>query len=179
MGKTYATIPADTAGWIIKQKMFFVATAPRSRDGHVNVSPKGLNTFRILDDHTVAWLDLTGSGVETIAHLRENARITIMFCAFEGPPNIVRLYGAGEVLLKGEDKYNELAGYFNPHDAARSIIVVHVSRVSHSCGFGVPLYEFKAERDHVDKWTAAKGVDGVEAYQKERNLKSIDGLKAL
>jgi hypothetical protein len=179
MGKSYSSIPADTSEWITKQKMFFVATAPLSRDGHVNLSPKGLDTFRIIDDKTVAYLDLTGSGVETIAHLRENARITFMFCAFDGPPKIVRLYGNGEVLPKGDDKYKQLAAHFNPHDAARSIIVVHVHRVSHSCGYGVPFYEFKSERDHVDKWTAAKGVDGVDAYQKEKNGLSIDGLTGL
>jgi predicted pyridoxine 5'-phosphate oxidase superfamily flavin-nucleotide-binding protein len=179
MGKTHTTITPDTASWIANQKMFFVATAPLSRDGHVNLSPKGLNTFRIIDDKTVAYLDLTGSGVETIAHLHENARITVMFCAFDGPPKIVRLYGTGEVLRKDESKYNELSALFTPHDAARSIIVVHIHRVSHSCGYGVPLYEFKSERDHVDKWTAAKGVDGVAAYQKEKNAVSIDGLKAI
>lgn len=179
MGKTYTTITPDTASWIANQKMFFVATAPLSRDGHVNLSPKGLDTFRIIDDKTVAYLDLTGSGVETIAHLHENTRITVMFCAFDGPPKIVRLYGTGEVLRKDESKYNELSALFTPHDAARSIIVVHIHRVSHSCGYGVPLYEFKSERDHVDKWTTAKGVDGVMAYQKEKNAVSIDGLKAI
>ncbi len=179
MGKTHTTITPDTAAWINNQKMFFVATAPLSRDGHVNLSPKGLDTFRIINDHTVAYLDLTGSGVETIAHLRENARITFMFCAFDGPPKIVRLYGTGEVLLKDSDDFQQLATHFLPHDAARSIIRVNISRVSHSCGYGVPLYDFKSERDHVDKWTAAKGVDGVEAYQKERNAWSIDGLKGM
>ena len=179
MGKTYTTIAPDTATWIDSQKMFFVATAPLSRDGHVNLSPKGLDTFRILDEKTVAYLDLTGSGVETISHLRENKRITIMFCAFEGPPKIVRLYGTGQVVLKGESTYHELSAHFTPHDAARSIMVIHVHRVSHSCGYGVPLYEFISERDHVDKWASAKGPEGVKAYQHEKNLKSIDGLRGL
>ena len=179
MGKIYKTIEPRLQEWIQKQHLFFVSTAPLSSDGLVNCSPKGLDTFRILDDNTVAYLDLTGSGVETIAHLKENQRITIMFCAFEGPPNILRLYGKGEVLERGSNGYQQLAPDFEEFPGARSIIKINVTRIADSCGYAIPLYEFKEDRDILQKWTERKGPEGVLAYQKEKNSQSLDGLPGL
>jgi len=179
MGKIFQTIDDKLQNWIEKQKMFFVSTAPLDKEGLVNCSPKGLDSFRVLDGNTVAYLDLTGSGVETIAHLKENQRITIMFCAFEGPPKILRLYGKGEVLEKGTLEFEKLKPQFPEYLGERSIILVHLHRIQDSCGYAVPNYEFKGERDVLLKWTANKGPDGVVAYRKEKNANSLDGLKGL
>jgi hypothetical protein len=168
MGKVHEHIDAKLAEWIGRQSLFFVATAP-SEGGHVNVSPKGpIGTFRILDELTVEYDDHVGSGAETIAHLRDNGRICVMFCAFDGPPRIVRLHGRGEVLA-GDD----------PGDGIRGAIRVHVDRVSDSCGYGVPLMEYVAERPQRDAWLAKKGPDGLREYVAEKNAVSIDGLRAL
>jgi hypothetical protein len=145
----------------------------------VNCSPKGLDSFRILSGTEVAYHDLTGSGVETIAHLRENGRIVIMFCAFDGAPNIVRLHGRGTAVMPGDPGFEELAGHFPPHPGTRSIIRVNVNRISDSCGFSVPLYQYEGERDILDKWAASKGPDGVREYQATRNAVSLDGLPGL
>jgi hypothetical protein len=178
MGKTLEQLDERLTAWIAEQKLYFVATAPR--DGaHVNVSPKGGDTLRILGPREVAYLDLTGSGAETIAHLRENARITVMLCAFEGPPQIVRLYGRGEAHTCGTPGYARLAHLFGQHTGARTIVRIDVKRVQTSCGFQVPYYEFAGERDQLDRWAEAKGRDGVLAYQAERNAVSLDGLPAL
>ena len=168
MGKVHEHIDAKLAEWIGRQSLFFVATAP-SEGGHVNVSPKGpIGTFRILDELTVEYDDYVGSGAETIAHLLDNGRICVMFCAFDGPPRIVRLHGRGEVLA-GDD----------PGDGVRGAIRVHVDRVSDSCGYGVPLMEYLGERPQREAWVAKKGADGLRAYVAEKNAVSIDGLRAL
>ncbi|MEM9415899.1 MAG: pyridoxamine 5'-phosphate oxidase family protein [Planctomycetota bacterium] len=174
------TLTERDRAFIAKQRMFFVATAPLSADGLVNVSPKGLDgTFAVIDDTTVAYLDLTGSGVETIAHLRENGRITIMFNAFEGPPNILRIQGEGEAIEPGDEAFEKLSSHFPEMQGVRSIIRVKVRRVADSCGFGVPFYEYKGQRDGLVKWVEKKGPDGVAAYQRTKNVKSLDGLPGL
>lgn len=176
MGKTYAQIDEKLAAWIGEQHMFFVATAPRSDEGLINCSPKGLDTFRILDDHTVAYLDLTGSGVETIAHLKENGRIVIMFCAFAGAPNIVRLHGKGAVLEPIHPDFATLQPLFPDLPGVRSIIRVAVQRVSDSCGFAVPRYRYEDDRDALIKYAENKGPAGMVAYRAQKNQQSIDGL---
>ena len=156
-----------------------IATAPLSGAGHVNCSPKGLDTLRILGPREVAYLDLTGSGAETIAHLRENGRIVIMFCALEGPTRIVRLHGRGGVVLPGSPKWAPLRTQFPQHLGDRSIIHIEATRISDSCGFGVPRYEFVAERKALPQWCEKKGPDGLARYQRDRNAQSLDGLPAL
>ena len=179
MGKIYKTIDARLAEWIQTQKMFFVSTAPLSEGGHINLSPKGLDTFRILNETEVAYLDLVGSGVETIAHLKENGRITIMFCAFEGAPKIVRLQGTGRVIERTDAAFSSLRELFPPLKGARAIIKVKATRISDSCGFGVPLYEFQGDRETLTQWAEKKGEPALKAYQIEKNAQSIDGLQGL
>ncbi|MGI8607929.1 MAG: pyridoxamine 5'-phosphate oxidase family protein [Candidatus Dormibacteria bacterium] len=179
MGKLYDVIDEKLSAFIGDQPIFFVATAPLHQDGHLNLSPKGFNRPAVLDAHTLAYLDLTGSGVETIAHLRENGRIVVMFCAFQGPPRIVRLHGRGEVVEKGAEGYAELAGRFPEHPSARAVIKVTVERISDSCGYGVPLMSLDRERTQMDDWAAHKGPDGIEEYKASRNAVSIDGLAGL
>lgn len=159
--------------------MFFVASAPLSSDGHVNLSPKGLDTFRIVSPTRVAYADFTGSGVETIAHVRENGRMTIMFCAFDGSPNILRLYGRGRFLEPGEAEFAAFAETMTGLPQMRAIVVLDVTRVSDSCGFGVPLYEFKGDREQMAAWCERKGAEGIRTYQSEKNAYSIDGLPGL
>jgi hypothetical protein len=170
MGKLYDAIDGRLRAWIEAQHLFFVATAPR--EGHINCSPRGLDALRIVDGHTVAWIDYVGSGVETIAHLRENGRIVLMFCAFEGPPKIVRLHGTGTI-------DDSLAHLFEPKAAVRAIIRIDVTRISDSCGYGVPFYRYEGERDQLAKWAAAKGREGIEAYVREKNARSIDGIAGM
>jgi hypothetical protein len=172
-------ITPDIADFIGRQRLFFVATAPLDADGHVNLSPKGHDTLRVIDADTVAYLDLTGSGIETIAHLRENGRITIMLTALEGNPNIVRLYGRGEAVLPDDDRFAELTGRFAPMPGTRSVIVVHVEKVSSSCGYAVPLYAYEGDRSRLHEWAEARGVDGLVAYRASKNAASIDGLPGL
>lgn len=179
MGKLFEAISPELKKWIEQQKLFFVATAPLSADGHINCSPKGLDSFRILDDNTIVYQDLTGSGIETVAHLQENSRIVIMFCAFEGPPKIVRLHGNGEVVTASHVDFEILASLFPQRPGTRAFIKVSLTRISDSCGYGVPLYEFKGDRDTMDKWAAAKGAEGLEVYIQTRNAHSIDGLKGI
>jgi predicted pyridoxine 5'-phosphate oxidase superfamily flavin-nucleotide-binding protein len=179
MARVYDAISDELAEFIAAQRVFFVATAPSGHDGHVNVSPKGLDTLAVLDPNTVAYLDLTGSGVETIAHLRDNGRITIMLCAFDGKPNIVRLYGRGEVLPIGEPEADALLSQFASYPGARSVIRVHVNRVSTSCGYGVPLLEYEGERDQLRTWAERRGSEGLVEYRAEKNAASIDGLPGL
>lgn len=178
MGKLFDIITEDLKIWIAKQKIFFVATAPLSGEGHINCSPKGLDSFRILDDNTVAYQDLTGSGIETIAHLQENGRIVIMFCAFDGPPKIVRLHGRGTVIAHGDPEFNRISGFFPEHKGTRAYIMIKLDRISDSCGYSIPLFDFKKDRDVLDKWTEAKG-DGITEYRSIKNKESIDGLKGL
>lgn len=179
MAKLFDKLDDKLIEFIRKQKMFFVATAPLSADGHVNVSPKGYDSFAVIDDMTVAYLDLGGSGAETIAHVRENKRITIMFCAFEGPANILRLYGEGEAVCMGEPGYDELASLFEGFERARAVIRVRLNRIADSCGWGVPFYEFKSEREQLQR---AVEHGPYEAWADKRyasNAQSIDGLPAL
>jgi len=165
--------------FIEAQPMFFVATAPLAPEGHLNLSPKGLDSFRILGPKQVAYIDLTGSGVETIAHLKENGRIVLMFCAFQGPPKILRLHGHGGVIEPHSPDFTSLAGHFPAYESIRSIIVVDVTRVADSCGYGVPLMKYEGERKQHFAWAEKKGTEGLEAYRKEKNSRSIDGLQGL
>ncbi len=176
--KLHAEITPELSEFIARQHLFFVASAPLDPQGHVNLSPKGLDSFCILSRRQVAYLDLVGSGNETSAHVRENGRVTFMFCAFDGPPNILRLYGMGRTVLPGHPEWEELSSKFPLRDFAgvRQIIVADISRVQTSCGFGVPLYEYQGERDHLPKWVARKGPEGIRAYIQENNRASIDGL---
>jgi len=176
MGKVQGEIQDTHKAFISRQKMFFVSTAPLSDEGHINLSPKGIDCFRVLSPTRVAYMDITGSGNETSAHILENGRITIMFCAFEGPPNILRLYGKGHAILPTSKEWLQLSSLFELHLSTRQIIVIDIHRVSSSCGFGVPFYEYKGERDQADKWAIQKGPEGLEKYRQEKNLVSIDGL---
>lgn len=176
MAKQLAQIDDELAAWMRRQHLFFVATAPLAADGMVNCSPKGLDTFTVIDPLTVAYLDLTGSGVETIAHVRENGRVVLMFCAFDGAPRIVRLHGTGSVFEPGDAGYDELAGRLPALPGVRAVIKVEVSRVSSSCGFGVPLYEFVGDRSAMIDFAEKKGPEGMAAYQAKHNSRSLDGL---
>jgi hypothetical protein len=176
MGKTYESITPELRAFIEQQRMFFVASAPLDANGHVNVSPKGLDCFRVLDPKRVAYLDLTGSGNETSAHLEQNGRITLMFCAFDGDPKILRLYGRGRTVLPNAAGWDELAPQFEFAPGTRQIIVADIERVQTSCGFGVPLFEFGGHRDLLPKWAVKKGADGLAEYGRNKNAVSIDGL---
>ena len=189
MGKVVAEIDDKLARWIRGQQMFFVATAPLDETGHVNVSPKGpIGTFAVLDDHTVAYLDIVGSGAETIAHIRENGRVVVMLCAFQGPPRILRLHGTGEIVPADDGRFAELferAGFepFEVPESHRSIVVVDVNRVADSCGYGVPLMDYVGERPHQAASSAKRvrvhGPGAYLDYQREHNAASIDGLPAV
>jgi hypothetical protein len=179
MGKVFEGLDDELRAFIAAQQVFFVATAPLSPDGRVNVPPKGLDTFRVLGPREVAYLDLVGSGVETVAHLRENGRITIMFCAFSGPPRILRLYGKGRVVEPGDEGWDRLAWSFPEHPGARSVVFVEVERVADSCGYGVPLFEFASERTQLAAWARRKGEEGIDRYKRQKNRTSIDGLPGL
>ena len=176
MGAIVNIIQDKHKAFIEKQKMFFVSTAPLSENGHVNLSPKGMDSFRVLSGNRVAYMDIVGSGNETSAHILENGRITIMFCAFEGPPNILRLYGKGFTVLPKDKKWAELSAHFELQLATRQIIVADIDKVQTSCGFGVPLYEYSGERDHAQKWAENKGKEGLEQYMHDKNRLSMDGL---
>lgn len=169
----------EFAAWLRAQRMFFVATAPLAGDGHVNCSPKGGDTFRVLDAKTVAYQDLTGSGAETIAHLRENGRIVLMFCAFDGPPKIVRLHGTGEIVAADHPDFESLVAHFPANPGTRTVMRIAVSRVSSSCGFGVPLLNYQGERGALDAWAEKKGADQLRSYRRTKNARSIDGLPAI
>jgi hypothetical protein len=189
MAKVFEEIDAQLREWIGRQRMYFVGTAPLAGDGHVNVSPKGpIGTLRVLDEHTVAYLDMVGSGAETIAHLRENGRIVVMLCDFEGPPRILRLHGRGRTVAAGDAEFEglvERAGFEDVPvaEARRAVIVVEVERVADSCGYGVPLMEYEGQRDHLELTARKKlrvdGPDALEDYKARRNTVSIDGLPAL
>jgi hypothetical protein len=180
VGKTYDQLDERLQSWIADQHIFFVATAPSGPAGHVNLSPKGhADTFTILDERTVAYLDLTGSGAETIAHLRDNGRITLMFCAFSGPPRILRLHGQGRVVVPGDKRWADLAGRFPTRRGARAVVVVEIERIADSCGYAIPLYDYAGERDLLDQWAGRKDNAALAAYCAQRNSTSIDGLPAL
>jgi hypothetical protein len=174
--QTLAEITPEIEEFIRAQALFFVATAPLAGDGHVNLSPKGLDTFRVLSPTRVAYLDLTGSGNETAAHVCENRRITLMFCAFAGKPNILRLYGRGSLVLPGSSQWLALIEPFTMIAGARQIIVCDVDRVQNSCGLAVPLMQFEAHRDGLVKWAAVKGDQGLSEYRDKKNRQSIDGI---
>ncbi|BAY81216.1 hypothetical protein NIES267_06910 [Calothrix parasitica NIES-267] len=176
MAKLFESITEELQKFIAKQHMFFVGTAPLNADGHVNLSPKGLESFRVLSPHKVAYLDLTGSGNETSAHLQENGRITFMFCAFEGSPSILRLYGSGKTILPNNSEWECLYSQFPEIPGTRQIIVADIERVQTSCGMSVPLYEFQGQRDSLVKWADKKGKSGIKEYHHQKNMVSIDGL---
>jgi len=176
MGKITDTILDHHKSFIEHQKMFFVATAPLTANGHINLSPKGLDSFRVLSPTRVAYMDITGSGNETSAHILENGRITFMFCAFDGPPNILRLYGKGYTVLPTDTDWKVLSPLFSELPGVRQIIVADIYKVQTSCGYSVPLYEHAGERDHAIKWVEKKGAEGLEQYKAEKNMVSMDGL---
>lgn len=162
--------------FIKKQHIFFVGTSPLSQEGHINLSPKGLDCFRVLSDNKCAYMDLISSGNETSAHTLENGRITFMFCSFEGAPVILRLYGKGFTVLPGSKEWDEYAAHFTIYPSTRQIIVADISKVQSSCGFGVPLYKYEGEREIHFEWAAKKGEEGLKNYINEKNLQSMDGL---
>jgi hypothetical protein len=179
MGKTFERIDDALSEFIQAQHVFFVATAPLSGEGHVNLSPKGLDSLRVLGPHTLAYLDYVGSGAETIAHLRENGRIVLMVCAFRGFPRIVRLHGRGQVFEPQDPDFARLRGLFPPQPAGRTIVQIAIQRISDSCGFGVPVYAFEKNRSQLADWLERKGEEALVEYQKDKNRASIDGLPAL
>jgi hypothetical protein len=176
MGKVHEHITEPLRAFIAQQHLFFVATAPLDAEGHINLSPKGLDCLRVLSENRVAYLDLTGSGNETAAHLMDNGRITLMFCAFSGAPNIVRLYGRGRAILPGDPEWEALSAHFPTYPGVRQIIAADIDRVSTSCGYAVPLYNYEGERDTLLKWAERKGEDALVEYRQEKNVSSIDGL---
>ena len=179
MSKLYEAIDDSVRQFIESQPVFFVGTAPLGREGHVNVSPKGLDTLRILGPQTIAYLDLTGSGIETVSHLKENGRIVLMLCAFQGPPRILRVHGRGRVVEPGEAEFEALASHFPDLEGKRAVIIVEISRIADSCGFGVPLLKFEAQRNQLAAWASRLGPEKMAAYRREKNLKSIDGTRGL
>ncbi len=180
MGKTYEAIDDKIQRWIERQHMFFVATAPLASTGLINCSPKGLDTLRVLDPHTLIYLEYTGSGAETIAHIRENGRLLIMLCAFEGPPRIYRFYGRGEVIPTDDPQFHPLTTHFNQDlTGVRSIVRLYVERIADSCGFGVPEYTYRGQRTALTKYANERGDAGMAEYRMNKNLASTDGLPAL
>lgn len=179
MGKLFSEIDDSLRNFVERQHLFFVASAPADLDGHINLSPKGLDSLRILGPRTIAYLDYAGSGAETIAHVRENGRIVIMLCAFEGAPKIVRFHGRGSVIEPNDAEFAPLLAHFVPEPGVRSIIRIDVERISDSCGFGVPLMHYERDRAQLTDWAAKKGESGLERYKREKNAVSIDGIPAL
>ena len=177
MGRVFPEIDAALRDFLARQHVFFVATAP-ANGGHVNVSPKGLDAFRVTGPRRVAYLDLVGSGAETIAHVRENRRITLLFCAFEGAPRILRLQGEGAIVEPADAGWTALRALF-PDGPARAIVQVEVTRIADSCGFGVPLFRYEGERTQLPAWMERKGEEALLDYQREKNATSLDGLPAL
>lgn len=179
MGQVFDGIDAALAQWIAAQPLWFVATAPLAANGHVNVSPRGVDSLSVLGPHRLGWLDLTGSGVETIAHLRENARICLMWCSFDRKARVVRVHGRGRVALPREPEYDEVAALHPPHPSARAVVVVDVERVSDSCGFGVPVMDLVEERDLLRPAAGKRGPEGLAAYRATKNALSLDGLPGM
>lgn len=173
MGGLLSSLTEKEIEFISNQKMFFVATAPT--EGKINLSPKGIDSFRVLNENQVVWLNLTGSGNETQAHVDENGRMTIMMCAFEGAPNILRLYGSAEAILPNDEKWSELIKLFPVIPGTRQLLLLDIEAIQNSCGFGVPFYDYKGERETLINWADKKGTDGVRAYQEDKNTESIDG----
>jgi hypothetical protein len=179
MGQVFDGIDGELAAWIRAQPMWFVATAPLAADGLVNVSPRGIDTLSVLGTHRLGWLDLTGSGVETIAHLRENGRICVMWCSFDRRARVVRVHGRGSVHLPGEPDFEEVAAQHPPHPSTRAAVVVDVERVSDSCGFGVPVMDLVEERDLLRPSAEKRGPDGLAEYRATKNAVSLDGLPGM
>ncbi len=179
MGKIFDGVDDVLAAWLVEQPMFFVGTAPLAADGLVNVSPRGHDSFSVLGPRRVGWVDFTGSGVETIAHLRENARICVMFCSFSDRPRIVRLHGRGSVHLPGTSLYDDVVARHPTHPSTRAVVVVEVDRVSDSCGYGVPVMDLRDERDLLRLSAEKRGPEGLQSYREEKNARSIDGLPGL
>ncbi|MFK7846553.1 MAG: pyridoxamine 5'-phosphate oxidase family protein [Rhodothermales bacterium] len=178
MGKIKDRITSKQQDFIKKQHMFFVATAPDEEHGRINLSPKGLDCFRVLSANKVAYLDMTGSGNETAAHIAQNGRITFMFCGFEGAPNILRLYGHAKVLLPGSSEWDELIDQFELLPGARQIFHAEITGTQDSCGFGIPVYSHVEGRTQLTTWANTMGPEKLEAYRAEKNKRSIDGLPA-
>lgn len=176
MGKFHPSIQPAHREFIEKQHLFFVGTAPLDAESHINLSPKGLDTFRVFSENSVGYLDFVGSGNETSAHILQNGRITFMFCSFEGPPNILRLYGKGAVVLPGTEEWECYAAHFDILTGSRQIITAEISLVQTSCGFGVPLYDYAGERTFLGEWADKKGKEGLKEYIREKNLRSLDQL---
>ena len=179
VGKIFDGIEEDLRAWIEAQQMWFVATAPLAPDGRVNVSPRGHDSFSVLSSQRVAWVDYTGSGVETIAHLRQNGRVCLMWCSFVARPRIVRLHGHGSVALPGDPAYDEVVALHPPHPSTRAVVIVDVERVSDSCGYGVPVMELVGERDLLRLSAEKKGPTALATYRAENNAASIDGLPGM
>lgn len=176
MGKLFEALLPEHEDFIRKQRLFFVGSAPLSEEGHVNLSPKGHDVLRIMSPTEIAYLDLTGSGNETSAHLTENGRITLMFCAFEGPPLILRGYGTGRVILPGTSEWGHLIPQFELLPGARQIIHITLHKVQTSCGYAVPNFTYMSERETLKRWAVQKGEEGLEQYQRDKNSVSLDGL---
>ena len=179
MGKEFDAIDDRLQGWIAKQRMFFVATAPLDENGHVNCSPKGLDSLRVLGPKQLAYVDVGGSGIETVAHIRENQRITIMLCAFDGPPKIFRFYGRGRAVEPGHAEFDELVAQFPEQPTVRNVIVVDVDRIMDSCGYGVPEFDFRKDRESMANWVNSKTEDELIQYRRDNNSESLDGLPGL
>jgi hypothetical protein len=179
MGSTFASIDDKLTSWIAEQHLFFVATAPRSASGRVNCSPKGGKSLRVLGPNAVAYLDGAGSGIETVSHLRENGRLVIMFCAFDGAPRIVRLHGMGTVIVPNDPLFSQLLADFPPHPTVRSIIHLAVERVSDSCGYGVPFMDFRVDRNDSKAYLRKSSDTALHNYLLKNNQASIDGLPGL
>jgi hypothetical protein len=179
MGTEYTEIDERIQGWIGRQHVFFVSTAPSAPDGLVNCSPKGLDCLRVLGPREIAYVDTGGSGIETVAHLRENGRITLMLCAFDGPPKIFRFYGQGTSIEPHDDGFSELLAKFPEMPTARNIVSINVERIIDSCGFGVPLYEFRQHRDSLNNYFSKQSEEDILNYRRNRNSKSLEGLPGL
>lgn len=176
MGKFYDSITAHQQQFIERQHLFFVATAPLSKEGHINLSPKGLDCFKVLSPNSVAYMDLISSGNETSAHTLENGRIAFMFCSFEAVPTILRLYGKGRTILSSDEEWPAISAQFKIYPSTRQIIQATITKVQTSCGFGVPLYEYHGERNTHFEWADKKGAAGLAQYMNDHNITSIDGL---
>ncbi len=176
MGKFFNSIKPAHAAFISQQHIFFTATAPLSASGRINLSPKGLDCFRVLNEQQVGYMDLISSGNETSAHTLENGRITFMFCSFGAKPNILRLYGKGFAVLPGTEDWAQYAPNFNIYPSTRQLIIAAIDLVQTSCGFGVPVFEYTSERDIHFEWAEKKGAEGLHEYVQKNNLKSLDGL---
>ena len=179
MGKEYTEIDDRIQKWMQRQQVFFVATAPSAADGLINCSPKGLDSLRVIGPRELAYVDTGGSGIETVAHLRDNGRITLMMCAFDGPPKIFRFYGHGTAVEPHDAEFESLLNQFPKPPAARNIIRIHVERIIDSCGYGVPLYDFRAHRDSLDNYFSKQSDEAILEYRRQNNAASLDGLPGL